>query len=97
VILPEAVSRSDIADFVSALFLVYIVLIFVRILMSWVPQIPRSATLRPILDFVTETTDPYLNVFRRFIPPLGMLDISPIIAVFVLLIAQALIVSAING
>ena len=94
---PEAVSRGDIADYVSALFLVYIVLIFIRILMSWVPRVPASATLRPVLDFITETTDPYLNLFRRFIPPLGMLDISPILAVFVLLIAQALIVSAING
>jgi YggT family protein len=92
-----AVSRNDVADYVNALFLVYIVVIFIRILMSWVPRIPRSSTLRPLLDFITETTDPYLNVFRRIVPPIGMIDISPILAVFVLLIAQWLIVSAING
>jgi YggT family protein len=96
-VIPLAVSRGDIAGYVSALFLVYIVLIFIRILMSWIPRIPRAGTMRPLLDFITETTDPYLNIFRRFIPPLGMLDISPMVAVIVLLIAQALIVSAING
>jgi YggT family protein len=99
-VIPLALSRGDVADFVSALFLVYIVLIFINILLSWLPRIPRSATLRPVLDFVTETTNPYLNLFRRILPPIGgrgmALDISPILAIFVLFIAQALIVSAIK-
>ena len=94
-----AVSKSDIANYVDALFLVYLILIFARILMSWIPRIPRSATLRPVLDFITDTTDPYLNVFRRIIPPIGSggfgLDISPIVAIFVLILAERLIVSAI--
>jgi YggT family protein len=98
-LIPEAVSRNDIANYVDALFLVYLVLIFVRILMSWIPRIPGSATLRPLLDFVTDTTDPYLNIFRRFIPPIGSggfgLDISPIVAIFVLIIAERIIVGAI--
>jgi len=96
-----AISRGDVADYVSALFLVYIVLIFIRILISWVPRVPASATLRPLLDFVTETTDPYLGAFRRVVPPIGAggmaLDISPMLAIFVLIIAQALIVPAIQG
>ena len=100
--IPLALSRADIADFVSALFLVYIVLIFCNILMSWIPRIPRSATLRPVLDFIKETTDPYLNVFRRLLNPIGgpgglAIDISPILAVFVLLIAQWIIVGAIDS
>jgi YggT family protein len=94
-----AVSKSDIANYVDALFLVYLILIFARILMSWIPRIPRSATLRPVLDFITDTTDPYLNIFRRIIPPIGSggfgLDISPIVAIFVLILAERLIVSAI--
>jgi YggT family protein len=98
-VISEAVTRNDIANYVDALFLVYLVLIFVRILMSWIPRIPRSATLRPLLDFVTDTTDPYLNIFRRFIPPIGSggfgLDISPIVAIFVLIIAERIIVGAI--
>ena len=97
--IPLASTQEDVAKYVDALFLVYVVLIFVRILMSWVPRIPRSATLRPVLDFITETTDPYLNLFRRFIPPIGgggmTMDVSPIIAIIVLLVAERIIVGAI--
>lgn len=98
--IPLAISQGDIADFVQALFLVYLILIFANILMSWVPRIPRSATLRPVLDFITETTNPYLNVFRRLLRPIGgpgglAIDISPILAIFVLIIAERIIVGAI--
>jgi YggT family protein len=99
--LPLAISRGDVADYVSALFIVYIILIFARVLMSWIPRIPRSATLRPVLDFVTDTTDPYLNLFRRILPPVGAggmaIDLSPMIGIIVLFVAQALIVGAIEG
>ena len=98
--IPLAISQGDIADFVQALFLVYLILIFASILMSWIPRIPRSATLRPVLDFITETTNPYLNVFRRLLRPIGgpgglAIDISPILAIFVLIIAERIIVGAI--
>jgi YggT family protein len=98
--LPLAISQGDIADFVQALFLVYLILIFANILMSWIPRIPRSATLRPVLDFIKDTTDPYLNIFRRLLRPIGgpgglAIDISPILAVFVLIIAERIIVGAI--
>ena len=98
--LPQAITRGDVADFVDALFLVYMILIFANILMSWIPRIPRSATLRPVLDFITETTNPYLNIFRRILRPLGgpgglAIDISPILAIFVLIIAERIIVGAI--
>ncbi len=69
--IPLAISQGDIADYVQALFLVYMILIFASILMSWIPRIPRSATLRPLLDFIKETTDPYLNIFRRLLNPIG--------------------------
>jgi YggT family protein len=98
-VLLEAVSKSDVANYVNALFLVYTILIFINILMSWIPHIPRSATLRPVLDFVTETTNPYLNVFRRLMRPVGaggmMIDISPILAIIVLGLINRLIVTAI--
>ena len=97
--LPEAITRDDIANYVDALFLVYMILIFARILMSWIPRIPRSATLRPVLDFITETTDPYLNIFRRIMRPIGFggmgIDLSPIVAVFVLILLERLVVGAI--
>jgi YggT family protein len=93
-----AIGREEIADYVGALFLVYLVLIFIRVLLSWVPRMPYNPHLRAVVGFVEETTNPYLNLFRRFIPPIGgRLDVSPILAIFVLLIAQTLVVDAIRG
>ncbi len=97
-LLLAAIGREEIADYVEALFLVYLVLIFIRVLLSWVPRIPYITWLRAIVRFVEETTDPYLNLFRRVIPPIGgRLDISPIIAIFLLLIVQGIVVGAIRG
>jgi YggT family protein len=96
-----AIGRSDIADYVGALFLVYLILIFIRVLMSWIPRMPYNRSLRAALGFVEEVTDPYLNVFRRFVPPLGgggfALDLSPILAIILLLIAQSVVVGLIRG
>ena len=86
----EAIDRDDIADYVGALFLVYIILIFARILISFIPRLPYNRALRAVVDFVTEATDPYLNIFRRFLPPIGgggfALDLSPMIGIIVLFI-----------
>lgn len=96
-----ALTRGDFADYVSALFTVYIILIFVNILISWIPRMPYNRALRAVLDFVTETTNPYLSLFRRFLPPVGgggfALDLSPIVGIFVLFLAQALVVGLIAG
>ena len=95
-----AITRTDIASYVDALFLVYIILIFVRILLSWIPRIPYNPTLSTIINFIHEVTDPYLNLFRRILPPVGgggfALDLSPIIAIFVLFIVRAIVVGAID-
>lgn len=92
-----AVTRGDVADYVNALFIVFIVLIFLNILLSWIPRMPYRTWLRPILDFITETTNPYLNFFRRFTRPVGPIgiDVAPILAILVLFIAQAILVRAI--
>jgi YggT family protein len=98
---PLAITRFDVADYVSALFLVYIVLIFLNILISWIPRMPYNRPLRATLDFVKETTDPYLNLFRRFLPTIGgsgfALDLSPMIGVIVLFVLQRVVVSLIEG
>ena len=95
-----AVSRSDVANYVDALFLVYMILIFVRILLSWIPRIPYNPVLSAVINFVHEVTDPYLNLFRRVLPPVGgggfALDLSPIIAIIVLIIVRAIVVGAIE-
>jgi YggT family protein len=96
-----ALTRGDVADYVSALFIVYIILIFLNILISWIPRMPYNRALRTVLDFVTETTNPYLNLFRRFLPPIGgggfALDLSPIVGIIVLFVVQALVVGLIAG
>jgi YggT family protein len=96
-----AITRYDVADYVSALFLVYIVLIFLNVLSSWIPRMPHNRALRATLDFVKETTDPYLGFFRRFLPPLGgggfALDLSPIVGVILLFVLQAIVVGLIEG
>ena len=94
------ISRTDVASYVDALFLVYIILIFIRILLSWIPRIPYNPTLSAVVNFVHEVTDPYLNLFRRVLPPVGgggfALDLSPIIGIFVLFIVRAIVVGAID-
>jgi YggT family protein len=95
-----AITRGDVADYVNTLTLVYLVLIFVRILMSWIPRMPYNRYLSAVLKFVSDVTDPYLNLFRRILPPVRLggagLDLSPIVATFVLIIVSSLVVSAIR-
>ena len=100
--IPLALARGDVADYVSAVFLVYAILILLNILLTWLPRIPfYSGWLRAVLDFITETTDPYLNVFRRLVPSLGSggvaINFGPVIGLIVLFAAQALIVGLIRG
>ncbi|HEX5609343.1 MAG TPA: YggT family protein [Solirubrobacterales bacterium] len=99
--LPLALSRADVADYVGALFIVYIALIFCNILISYVPRMPYRPWLRSVLDFITETTNPYLNFFRRFLPPVGgggfALDLSPMVGIIVLFLLQAVVVGLIKG
>lgn len=96
-----AVTRGDIAAYVNALFTVYIILVFVRVLMSWIPRLPDNAAIQAVSGFVRDTTDPYLNVFRRFLPPVGgsgfALDLSPVVGVLLLLVAQQILVAIVRG
>lgn len=62
--------------FIDRIFLVYMIMLFIRILGSWVPELQHTR----VMQFISYCTDPYLNLFRSIIPPLGMLDISPIFA-----------------
>ena len=84
----------------SALFLVYLILIFARILLSWIPRLPYNPILSAVVNFIHEVTDPYLNLFRRVLPPVGgggfALDLSPMIATFVLIIVWQVVVAAIQ-
>jgi YggT family protein len=79
--LPLADAISAIENFVHVFILVYILLIFGYIITSWV-KLPYSPWLNRIQRFFYDVCEPYLRIFRRILPPLGPLDISPIIAVF---------------
>ncbi len=95
-----ALTRGDIADYVSALLFVYFVLIIANVVLSWVQQfrpIPYNMPLRAVLGFIEDTTNPFLNLFRSFIPRIGPLDISPIVAILVLSIGGGLVVDLIRG
>ncbi len=99
-----ALTRADIAQYVDALFLVYLILILSRIVLSWIQQfkpIPYNLTVRAVIGFIEGSVDPYLNMFRRVIPPIGgggmALDLSPILAIFLLLLVQGIVVGAITG
>jgi YggT family protein len=99
--LPLALSRADIGDYVNALFTVYLILILIRIILSWIPRIPYNTVLNAVISFVHDVTDPYLRLFRRVIPPMGgggfALDLSPIVAIIVLYVMQAIVVGLIRG
>ena len=68
---------NTVANFIQ----IYLLLIFVRILLSWFQTADWASQ---VMSFLSPITDPYLNIFRSFIPPLGGLDISPILAIIVL-------------
>ena len=94
-----AISNADVARYVNNLFSVYIALLIARIVISWIPRMPYNPVLRAVTGFVEDVSDPYLNLFRRFIPPVRMgpaaLDLSPIVGIFLLIILQGVVVALI--
>ena len=94
-------TRTDVAEFVDALILVYVILILIYIVVNFL----FAFGLRPgyyrwldaVLGFLRDVSEPYLSIFRRFIPPLGPIDLSPIVAIFVLNIAARIITGVIAG
>ena len=96
-----AITRSNIADYVNALFYVYILIIFIYIITNWLfafgMRMPYSRWSDALLNFLRDVSEPYLRLFRRFIPPIGMFDFSPLIALIVLGILQRVITNLISG
>jgi YggT family protein len=71
---------NTISGLLQTIFTIYQFMIFGYILMSWIPALQQSA----FGEFLGKLVEPYLSIFRKFIPPIGMIDISPIIALFAL-------------
>jgi len=74
-------AASLITESLSNFLQIYMILLFVRILLSW---FQTAEWANQIMSFLSPITDPYLNIFRSFIPSLGGIDISPILAIFLL-------------
>lgn len=77
---------------VSVALRVYFWLIFARVLLSWI----RHNPYQPIIKFIYEITEPYLRLFRKIIPPMGPLDLSPMVALFSLYLVEWVLIQALG-
>ena len=85
----------SISRLVSLLFYFYYILIVIRIFLTWIPNIDWD---QQPFQWVRSVTDPFLNIFRGIIPPIGgMLDISPIVAILLLQILQGVVCGFLSG
>ena len=93
-------AREKIAEFVSALLWVYTLCIIGWIVVSFVfafgVRMPYSRPLNAVLDFLRDVSEPYLRIFRRLPLRIGPLDLSPIVAIFVLRIVGGILIAAIE-
>lgn len=94
-----ASARTDIAGYLSALIYVYTLLIVahivVQLLFAFGVRPPYSRATDGVLTFLRDVCEPYLRIFRRIVPMVGMLDFSPIVAILVLTLVNAVIVEGI--
>jgi YggT family protein len=96
-----AAVRDDVARYVDALFTVYLILIFAYVVTSIMFSVgirpPYNRWLNAVLTFLREVVEPYLRIFRRFLPMFGPLDLSPMVATFALIIVWRIVVGLIQG
>ena len=94
-----ASTRTQLADFLSALIYVYTLLIIlfvvVQLLFSAGLRPPYSRTADAILGFLRDVCEPFLRLFRRLLPSFGGIDFSPIIAIITLSILNNVVVERI--
>ncbi|HEX5853600.1 MAG TPA: YggT family protein [Solirubrobacteraceae bacterium] len=94
-----ASARTQIADFISTLVYVYTLLliayIVIQLLFSVGLRPPYSIWTDRVLGFLHDVCEPFLRVFRRFLPPVGGIDFSPILAIFTLQIVNSIVVAGI--
>jgi uncharacterized protein YggT (Ycf19 family) len=83
-------AASSVNTFIDVFIYVYVLLIFVYILTSWV-RLPYTPWVRRLSDFLRDVCEPYLRLFRRILPPLGPLDLSPVVAIVLLFLVKDVI------
>jgi YggT family protein len=94
-VLPLADAIDSIKSFVHIFILVYVLLIFGYILTSWI-RLPYSVWLNRIQRFLYDVCEPYLRIFRRLLPPLGPLDLSPMLAIISLFVLDQVIATVLD-
>ena len=82
------------ATTLSTFLQIYVALMIIRVLLSWFPNINWYD---PPFSILSQLTDPYLNLFRSIIPPLGGIDFSPMIAFFVLQFGSQLLIGLLTS
>ena len=96
-----ASTREDVASYVQTLVIVYVILIFIRVIMSYITRMPYNLTLDKVLTFVRDVTDPYLNLWRRILPMARIgpaaIDLSPMVGTIVLILVGNIVASLIAG
>lgn len=94
-------TRDDVANFLAALIQVYTILIIAYIVINLLFAVGARPGyyrwLDTVLTFLRDVSEPFLSLFRRFIPPLGPIDVSPMVAILVLQILGSIIVNAVRG
>jgi YggT family protein len=94
--LPVGDATSSVTTFIYVFTFVYTLTIFVYILTSWL-RLPYSPTLNRVQRFLYDVCEPYLRLFRRFLPSFGGLDLSPMLGVIVLWVVEQVVVRLINN
>ena len=100
-LLTAALTRADIANYVRTLIYVYVVILFLYLLVNMVLSFgarpPYSRAFDVVMGFLREVSEPYLRVFRRFIPSIGMIDLSPMDRDLRAVIVNQVVYSLIRG
>jgi YggT family protein len=95
-----ASARTEIADFLSAVLTVYVIVIIAWIVFSFIfamgVRMPYTRWLNAVLDFLRDTANPWLNLFRRLPLRIGPLDLSPIVAIIVLQLVGGIVIDIIR-
>jgi YggT family protein len=92
-VVADAASAAQ--HFIDVFIYVYVLLIFVYVLTSWV-RLPYTPWVRRISDFLRDVCEPYLRLFRRILPSLGPLDLSPVVAIVSLFVLMQVIDTLFN-
>ena len=92
-VLADAISKVE--TFVNVFVTVYTLVIFMYIITSWL-RLPYSPWLNRIQRFLYDVSEPYIRIFRRFLPSLGPLDLSPMIAIIVLWILDRVLITVLE-